>query len=50
MLVKYTDQYSFCLKEIRRVVFNIYKLVFSFLYYVVFANIMMKLIRKTGKM
>ena len=39
---KYTDQYSFCLKESRHTVYKICSFLVS-LYYIVFANILMKL-------
>ena len=45
---KYTDQYSFCLKAMGRTVFKICLLLMS-LYYIVFANILITLMRKIGK-
>ena len=44
----HTDQYSFCLKEIGHTVFKICLFLVS-LFYIVFANILMKLMRKIGK-
>ena len=45
---EYTDQYSFCLKEIGHTVFKICLYLVS-LFYIVFANILMKLMRKIRK-
>ena len=43
-----TDHYSFCLKEIGHMVFKICLFLVS-LYYIVFANILMRLMREIGE-